>query len=49
MQIPPDQSIVSRSVKKSEGKPGNRSPEPDMIESVGPVLSSEKINIVVFG
>ena len=34
---------------KSEGKPGNRSPEPDMIESVGPVLSSEKNIIVVFG
>jgi hypothetical protein len=43
MQVPPDQSIVSRSEEKSEGKPGNGSPEPDMIEDIGPVLSFRKI------
>ena len=41
VQIPLDQSLVSRSIEKSEGKPGNRSPKPDMIENVGLVLSFE--------
>ncbi len=27
----------------SEGKPGNGSPEPDMFENTGPVLSFEKL------
>ena len=42
MQIPSDQSTVSRSEEKSVGKPGNGNPEPDRIESVGPVLNFEK-------
>ncbi len=41
VQIPLDQSLVSRSIEKSEGKPGNRSPKPDVIENVGLVLSFE--------
>ena len=41
VQIPFDQSLVSRSIEKSEGKPGNRSPKPDVIENVGLVLSFE--------
>jgi len=41
VQIPLDQSFVSRSIEKSEGKPGNRSPKPDMIEDAGLVLSFE--------
>jgi len=41
VQIPFDQSLVSRSIEKSEGKPGNRSPKPDVIENVGIVLSFE--------
>ncbi len=49
VQVPPDQSLVSRSVEKSEGKPGNGSPEPDMIENAGPVLSFENYGIVVIG
>jgi len=49
VKVPPDQSIVSRSEEKPEGKPGNGSPEPGMIEIAGPVLSFEKIFIVVTG
>jgi hypothetical protein len=41
VQVPSDQSIVRRSVEKSEGKTGNGNPEPDMIENVGPVLNFE--------
>ncbi len=41
VQIPLDQSLVSGSIEKSEGKPGNRSPKPDVIEDVGLVLSFE--------
>jgi hypothetical protein len=29
VQVPPDQSLTSRSVVKPEGKPGNGSPKPD--------------------
>ena len=29
VQVPPDQSLASGSVVKSEGKPGNGSPKPD--------------------
>jgi len=47
VQVPSDQSLVSRSEEKSEGKPGNGSPEPGMIEDVGRVLSFEKYIIVV--
>ena len=42
MQVPPGQSLVSRPEEKSEGKPGNGSPKPDMIESAGPVLNLRK-------
>jgi len=41
VEVPLDKSLVSRSIGKSEGKPGNGSPEPDVIENVGPVLSFE--------
>ena len=41
MQVPSDQSIVSRSEETFEGKPGNGSSKPNMIENVGPVLSFE--------
>ena len=49
MQVPSDQSIVSGSEEKFEGKPGDGSPKPNMIENVGPVLSFEKVIIVVIG
>jgi len=42
VEVPLDQSIVSRSIGRSEGKPGNGSPEPDWIKNAGPVLSLEK-------
>ena len=41
MQVPSGQSIVSGSEETFEGKPGNGSPKPNMIENVGPVLSFE--------
>ena len=47
MKVPSDQSVVSRSEEKFEGKPGNGSPKPDMIEDAGRVLSFENHWIVV--
>jgi len=49
VKVPSDQSIVSGSEEKFEGKPGNGSSKPNMIENVGPVLSFEKVIIVVTG
>jgi hypothetical protein len=47
VKVPPDQSLTSRSVVKSEGKTSNGSPKPDGIKGVGSVLNSEKCIVVV--
>jgi hypothetical protein len=44
VQIPLDQSLVSRSIEKSEGKPGNRSPKPDVIEDALVLSFENNIN-----
>jgi len=48
VQIPFDQSLVGRSIETFEGKPGNESPKPDVIENVGPVLSFENNGLKLF-
>ena len=49
MKVPLDQSLASRSIVKSAGKPGNGSPKPDgtRLQAVG--LSPEIVLIVVIG
>ena len=47
MKVPPDQSLASGSVVKSEGKTSNGSPKPDGIKGAGSALNSEKCIVVV--
>ena len=48
-QVPPDQSLVSRPVVKSAGKPGNGSPKPDGARPQAVLLSPEIVHMVVSG
>ena len=46
-KVLPDQSLANRSVVKSAGKPGNRSPKPDGTRLQAVKLSPEILHIVV--